>query len=221
VTVALKQVQMTESGNTKVWLLVKAIDPVVYSLDVWLAYDGTATGLAGLQTGPLAETMIVASNTNEVGTIRSAMAGATPLQGVGALLVFTIPAGQSSNARIVQATINEGQVPVTVDPTGAVFDQDTDGDGQSDLNEVLAGTEPLSLESVFAIRSVTRSADGSVTVAWSSVTGKRYQLEYKDTVEDKGWKQAGAEVVASGLSASGMDDTAGVAVRLYRVRLVE
>ena len=67
---------------------------------------------------------------------------------------------------------------------------DYDGDGMSDLNEMLAGTAPDDKSSLFTFRLVRREAamepagEGGeeaprpVRVRWQSVPGKQYQLEY-------------------------------------------
>ena len=53
---------------------------------------------------------------------------------------------------------------------------DKDGDGQSNLHEFIAGTDPQSPSSRLAIDSLTRGA-GSVTLTWSTVPGKSYFIQ--------------------------------------------
>ena len=65
---------------------------------------------------------------------------------------------------------------------------DYDGDGMSDLREWRAGTDPSDPDSCLWFTSVDRGAPGvagppssvapPVRVCWSSIPGKRYQLEY-------------------------------------------
>src|SRR6202011_3952994 len=52
---------------------------------------------------------------------------------------------------------------------------DPDGDGMTNLQESIAGTDPFNAGSVFRITK-TESAGGNGTVHWPSVVGKRYQL---------------------------------------------
>ena len=52
---------------------------------------------------------------------------------------------------------------------------DADGDGQTNLAEYLAGTNPQAAASVFAIQSITTAAD-QITLAWSGVGGRSYQV---------------------------------------------
>jgi hypothetical protein len=53
---------------------------------------------------------------------------------------------------------------------------DADGDGQSNIAEFLAGTNPQSSASRLAIAAMTRGA-GGVTLTWSSVPGKSYRIQ--------------------------------------------
>lgn len=54
--------------------------------------------------------------------------------------------------------------------------EDDDGDGQSNLHEYLAGTDPQSSASRLAITTMTRGAS-TVTLTWSSVSGKSYIIQ--------------------------------------------
>lgn len=53
---------------------------------------------------------------------------------------------------------------------------DPDGDGASNLAESLAGTDPLASSSRFAA-APQAEADGSLSLHWAGVAGKRYQVE--------------------------------------------
>jgi hypothetical protein len=221
VTVGLRTFT-TRSGETKVWLLVKATQPVIYSVDVLLDYDSGTTKVDGVQAGPLGQTLAMASNTNQPGVVKAAMAGAIALQGVGGLLVLSLPQTQVDGFKIKGISINEGAVPVEIDSTGAAFDADSDGDRHSDWEEIRAGTDPENRQSVFAIKGAAFNPDMSRTVTWAAVPGKVYQLQFKNSVLDAAWMDAGGEVVASGTSASQNDLTASQSrQRIYRVVLVE
>ncbi|MGZ5527920.1 MAG: autotransporter-associated beta strand repeat-containing protein, partial [Limisphaerales bacterium] len=54
---------------------------------------------------------------------------------------------------------------------------DDDGDGQSNYAEYRAGTDPTSSASVLKITSSSCSADGHVTLTWSSVGGVQYRIQ--------------------------------------------
>ena len=56
---------------------------------------------------------------------------------------------------------------------------DADADGQTNLTEYRAGTDPRDPLSRFAITEIT-VAPGSVSLTWSSVPGRRYHLQWSD-----------------------------------------
>lgn len=59
------------------------------------------------------------------------------------------------------------------DPT----DPDSDGDGMSNTNELLAGTLPLDASSFLGLTQIVRQAGSTgIVVRWQSVDGKRYTL---------------------------------------------
>ena len=219
-TLALRSVS-TRSNGTQVWLLVRAQDSAIYSLDLTLT-NNASQGLAGLRSGAFTETMAMASNTNINGQVRVAMAGALPVQGVGAVLVMTLAAGQSNGVDLISASINEGAVPVEIDATGASFDRDTDGDRQTDWSEIRAGTSPTDKGSYFALRSVTIESGGGRRISWSAVVGKTYQVLFLEEDIGSKWRPLGQPVTATNNEASLLDASVTTAAgRLYRVQLVE
>ncbi|MCW5552445.1 MAG: S8 family serine peptidase [Verrucomicrobiae bacterium] len=220
VTLALRQL-VTQSSTPQVWLLLRSDDSAVYSLDLILS-NRFGQGLVSLWNGALAETMAISSNTNIHGQIRVALAGALPMQGVGAVLVFAVPTDEPQGLAIVSASINEGAIPVEIDPEGAVFDEDTDGDGQTDWAEIRAGTLATDPQSYFALRDVTMESGGARRITWLSVPGKTYQLLFAEESISGPWQPLGPPVNATGQTASLIDDTMTFATgRLYRVQLVE
>ena len=54
---------------------------------------------------------------------------------------------------------------------------DSDGDGATNGEEAVAGTDPNDPNSVFQATETERTGDG-VRVTWSSVEGKAYDIEY-------------------------------------------
>jgi len=53
---------------------------------------------------------------------------------------------------------------------------DTDGDGMTDYAEFIAGTDPTSTNSVFALPAPTPQSNGSLRFNWPSVPGRAYRL---------------------------------------------
>ncbi|MBI4323715.1 MAG: hypothetical protein HY674_00455, partial [Chloroflexi bacterium] len=141
VTLALRALT-TRSSETQVWLLARAAHAEIYSVDLRLSYD-SAHGLKEVRSGAIAAMLAMSSNTNQPGLVRVALAEAVPLCGLGALLLLTLPSGAGHDLQIVSASIDEGAVPVEIDPAGASFERDADNDGQTDWAEVRAGTDPF------------------------------------------------------------------------------
>lgn len=58
-----------------------------------------------------------------------------------------------------------------------------DGDGHSKLVEFLTGTDPRAALSVLAITSVGFDGDGNVTVTFSAIAGRKYQLRTSEDLK--------------------------------------
>ena len=81
----------------------------------------------------------------------------------------------------------------TSNPLGAA-QADWDNDGQSNLDEYLAGTLPTVPESVFKITHVILEAGTNLVVQWSSVSGKRYRVQACAALAD-GFHDIDSEVI--------------------------
>ena len=108
---------------------------------------------------------------------------------------------------------------------------DFDNDGASDLDEFRAGTNPVNDASILRVlRLSTGIAQGSAqaratVILWQAVPGRTYRVETKPDL-DLPWVPAGAEVVATGTTASvthEQDASGGENQRhgFYRVVLVQ
>ena len=99
---------------------------------------------------------------------------------------------------------------------------DTDGDGQSNLAEYRAGTDPTNSASVFRILSATRNESGEVTLVFSSVAGKIYRAESSATLDsDAVWNPVQSDIAGTGGNLPVTDTTAaGELRRFYRVAVV-
>jgi Tol biopolymer transport system component len=89
-------------------------------------------------------------------------------------------------------------------PTGQAGDlsraqDDADGDGVSNLEEFLAGTDPTIPASVLRVQIQAQVfASKNVTLNWPAVLGKKYQIQFKDNLTDPVWSEtAGATVVGT------------------------
>ncbi len=94
---------------------------------------------------------------------------------------------------------------------------DEDGDGQSNLAERTAGTDPLDRSSLFKVLSFA-SSPGSVTLNTNSVSGKTYRLWTSVSLEPEDWVPVGEGVSGTGGTLDFAHAPAlGDAKRFYRV----
>lgn len=98
-------------------------------------------------------------------------------------------------------------------------DADADGDGMTNLEEYLAGTNPNDIASRFAVNGSHDTA--GVTLKWPSVTGKTYRLESAPSLTGAPWT-----IVEDGIAGTGgtiqrtQSYNAGQA-QFYRVHIVQ
>jgi autotransporter-associated beta strand protein len=97
---------------------------------------------------------------------------------------------------------------------------DPDGDGQINLHEYLAGTDPRLAASML---KVTLSAS-NYQLTWPSVPGKTYQVEYRADLAGGSWQPLpGAQITAAaGQYTISITDSSATALsrRFYRVRVL-
>ena len=209
-----------ESGRTTARVLVNSPSPVLYGLDLMISYNAART-LKAIRAGSATAEPQWAINSNVPGRVRVGLAAVTPFAAVGELLKIELEGSPSSDLRIVEASINEGRVPVYIDSSGSLFDQDSDGDGSPDWEGAVAGTGPSDQRPVIAIRTVRLDVDGRRTITWSSVPDREYVLQYKNTLSERDWKDLAIER-AEGWTASMVDrDTECSSQRFYRIRVHE
>jgi hypothetical protein len=98
---------------------------------------------------------------------------------------------------------------------------DTDGDGSSNLQEFRAGTNPANNASVLAVAKFEAILSQRVALVWHAVPGKSYQVEQADEVGSGTWTPIGPPQKASSELASFEVSAVGALRQFYRVRLVE
>ena len=93
---------------------------------------------------------------------------------------------------------------------------DFDGDGYTDAQEFVAGTDPKNNGSVLRAMTVSGINSGVVTILWNSVPGKTYRIQFKDDLKSTGWNDLAGLVVATSATSS-KQDTLARPQRYYRV----
>ena len=104
------------------------------------------------------------------------------------------------------------------DPSDAALD--FDGDGFSNLQEYLAGTDPLSAGSVFRVLSAMDTTNG-FCLRFSSVAGRNYQLQGAEDLRLAAWMRIGEITPGTGEAVEVWDTTRNeLKCRVYRIVLV-
>lgn len=177
-------------------------------------------------------------------TINGAIASVKSVDGVavpGTPGSVTVP-GLSNPAFITAERGRLVRVDLTITPVADAYDTwaaqffspypsvigaqsaDADGDGQTNAAEFTAGTNPIQSASVLRILTITRAADGaSVNVGWTSISGKKYQIETSVSVQGvpAAWSPVGSQATASGNSTVlPAAASAAEATRFFRVKVV-
>jgi hypothetical protein len=73
---------------------------------------------------------------------------------------------------------------------------------------------------VFESASVVVEGTGTVNFSWSTIPGRRYQVQFKDSLGQSAWNDLGPPVLATGMSTSLKDAIGANPHRFYRVGLL-
>ncbi len=75
---------------------------------------------------------------------------------------------------------------------------DADGDGLTNLQEYLTGTNPTDPASVFKLQIAPTISTNSVALTWIAVPGASYQIQYRDNLTDLTWLSLPGNVAVTG-----------------------
>lgn len=68
--------------------------------------------------------------------------------------------------------------------------------------------------------SLPHFSAGAVSFTWSSSSGLKYRVQYKNQLTDPNWTQLGADITATNMTTSATDNSPGSEQRFYRVLLL-
>jgi hypothetical protein len=104
--------------------------------------------------------------------------------------------------------------------SGVSASADSDGDGFTNLQESALGTNPMDSSSTFNVKTIERNGN-SLTITWSSVSGKKYQVQATTQLNPSSWQDVGEVLTAnSGLSTKTVNVPADAAAYFVRVNLI-
>jgi hypothetical protein len=185
------------------------------ALTVYFTLSGTATKWNDYRRpeGDMPEFVTIPAGATSV-TLTLVPVDDRELEGTETVILTLAPnaaynVGSPDNATI---TIQDNELPKRTD-TGP----DTDGDGATDAEEALAGTDPRDPQSVLKITAIKVDSSG-LTVSWASVPGKTYVVAFKDDPNDLYWSDMSGPILATGTTTSWTSEMPdGVLQRLFRI----
>jgi hypothetical protein len=90
-----------------------------------------------------------------------------------------------------------------------------------DAAEVTAGTDPTRAASVLKLQASAPAHANSMVLAWPSVAGRTYAIQYKSTVVGGTWQTLTNNLQGTGGSMQVSDTISNAAVRFYRLGVVK
>ena len=98
---------------------------------------------------------------------------------------------------------------------------DEDGDGMTNAQEDISGTNPLSRTSRLQVTELNRPSLSGFHVTWSSVPGKTYRVQASTSLIETSFVDISGDIAASAGATTSFEDVAATGERkFYRVRLV-
>jgi hypothetical protein len=215
-------IQFTPNAALGTPYLVKTNGNASYSA-AWL--DSTVTGLSGtVMLGYLTVTIPSTATSLAAYAVSFSHVSASP-NGLASFPNQTV-AGLVTLAARTNSSYNDGIPDAwrlkyfgTVNNALSQANADADGDGLSNLQEYLAGTDPNNASSTLKTSTYQAAAHSKqdCVIQWPTVAGKTYLIERSASLYGSQWSPVGTNV-GSG-STMEFHDTNGGSVRFYRVRV--
>jgi len=173
----------------------------------WINFESSGAPKVDLRTGELS------------GSVYSANCGWISLSNAFAVVqTDTIPGGTDSNVN----GLPDAWERTFFGTLGVNPDADPDGDGMSNREEYLAGTNPTnSLSRLEIIASVFASGGTNGSLTWSSVPARSYFIEKALDLSSPVWTDSGlGEIFPTGSTTTRAFTDTNLPVRFYRVQAV-
>jgi hypothetical protein len=104
----------------------------------------------------------------------------------------------------------------TVSNALSAADADPDGDGASNWEEYVAGTNPLDAASVFEFLPGSSLAPSNFTLQWSSVVNKSYTIQSSPSISPGNWTTLAGKILGNGQTMQWTDTNAKGQAQFYR-----
>jgi hypothetical protein len=136
-------------------------------------------------------------------------------------LVFTpynlvIPAGQITGTfPVFTAFVSPQTITFSAQPTNSVETRFTT------LNIVAPGSTATTVTPTPVIQGISPTADGKMSITWSTFAGRTYRLQYKDDLSAPNWTDLAPDITANGDTTTVTDSVQNAAQRFYRILLVQ
>jgi Immunoglobulin domain len=92
-------------------------------------------------------------------------------------------------------------------------------DSNNGIKAFQINTNYVALPGPFSITSAVPQSGSAVVLTWQSVAGHSYQVQFKNSLTDSTWSNAGTPITATGSTASFTDNVPAASNRFYRVQV--